>query len=219
MHDGNQLKMDSVIDQDGKRQPPRGVATARLREMLEIARVKGGLSVGEALEAMGQTSIAFTILFLAIPALTPIPGPFGMVFGTALALVSLQIVAGGRKIWLPAILRDRRVSPAALDLVVGHAVPVIARVEKLVRAGRLQVLTGPTVQALLGVPVFLLAVVIALPIPFGNILPVVSLVVLAVALMERDGLVTLIGLLLTSATIVATAALLYFIKAMIFTGA
>nr|WP_260687219.1 exopolysaccharide biosynthesis protein [Rhizobium leguminosarum] len=186
--------------------------------MLELARAKGGLSIGEALEAMGSTSIAFTILFLAIPALTPIPGPFGMVFGTALALVSLQIVAGGRKVWLPAIVRDRRVSSAALDLVVCHAVPVIARVEKVVRAGRLQALTGPTVQALLGIPVFLLAVVIALPIPFGNILPVFSLVVLAVALMERDGLVTLIGLLLTLATIVATAALLYFIKAMIFTA-
>ncbi|PDS63503.1 exopolysaccharide biosynthesis protein [Rhizobium anhuiense] len=206
-----------MIDHDGNRRP-RGVATARLREMLELARAKGGLSIGEALEAMGPTSIAFTILFLAIPALTPIPGPFGMVFGTALALVSLQIVAGGRKVWLPAIIRDRRVSSVALDLIVGHAVPVIARVEKLVRAGRLQALTGRTVQALLGIPVFLLAVVIALPIPFGNILPVLSLVVLAVALMERDGLVTLIGLLLTSATIVATTALLYFIKAMIFTA-
>ena len=103
MRDGNQLKMDRVTDQDGNGQLPRGVATARLREMLEIARVKGGLSIGEALEAMGQTSIAFTILFLAIPALTPIPGPFGMVFGIALALVALQIVAGGRKVWLPAI--------------------------------------------------------------------------------------------------------------------
>lgn len=218
MRDRDQLKMDRAIDHDGNRRPPRGVATARLREMLELARAKGGLSIGEALEAMGPTSIAFTILFLAIPALTPIPGPFGMVFGTALALVSLQIVAGGRKVWLPAIIRDRRVSSVALDLIVGHAVPVIARVEKLVRAGRLQALTGRTVQALLGIPVFLLAVVIALPIPFGNILPVLSLVVLAVALMERDGLVTLIGLLLTSATIVATAALLYFIKAMIFTA-
>lgn len=217
MRDRDQLKMDRVIDHDGNRRP-RGVATARLREMLELARAKGGLSIGEALEAMGPTSIAFTILFLAIPALTPIPGPFGMVFGTALALVSLQIVAGGRKVWLPAIIRDRRVSSVALDLIVGHAVPVIARVEKLVRVGRLQALTGRTVQALLGIPVFLLAVVIALPIPFGNILPVLSLVVLAVALMERDGLVTLIGLLLTSATIVATAALLYFIKAMIFTA-
>lgn len=219
MRDGDLLKMDCVMpDQDENRRPPCGVATARLREMLELARMKGGLSIGEALEAMGSTSIAFTILFLAIPALTPIPGPFGMVFGTALALVSLQIVAGGRKVWLPAIVRDRRVSSTTLDLVVGHAVPVIARVEKVVRAGRLQAFTGPTVQALLGIPVFLLAVVIALPIPFGNILPVFSLVVLAVALMERDGLVTLIGLLLTLATIVATAALLYFIKAMIFTA-
>lgn len=218
MRDRDRLKMDRVIAHDGNRRPPRGVATVRLREMLELARAKGGLSIGEALEAMGPTSIAFTILFLAIPALTPIPGPFGMVFGTALALVSLQIVAGGRKVWLPAIIRDRRVSSVAFDLIVGHAVPVIARVEKLVRVGRLQALTGRTVQALLGIPVFLLAVVIALPIPFGNILPVLSLVVLAVALMERDGLVTLIGLLLTSATIVATAALLYFIKAMIFTA-
>ncbi|WP_245314346.1 exopolysaccharide biosynthesis protein [Rhizobium sp. R634] len=194
------------------------MATARLREMLELAREKGGLSIGEALETMGRTSIAFTILFLAIPALTPIPGPFGMVFGTALALVSLQIVAGGRKVWLPAVIRNRQVSLTALDLVVRHAVPVIARVEKVVRAGRLKALTGPTVQVLLGIPVFLLAVVIALPIPFGNILPVFSLVVLAVALMERDGLVTLIGLLLTTVTIGVTAALLYFIQAMIVTA-
>lgn len=194
------------------------MATARLREMLELAREKGSLSIGEALETMGRTSIAFTILFLAIPALTPIPGPFGMVFGTALALVSLQIVAGGRKVWLPAVIRNRQVSPTALDLVVRHAVPVIARVEKVVRAGRLKVLTGPRVQVLLGIPVFLLAVVIALPIPFGNILPVFSLVVLAVALMERDGLVTLIGLLLTTVTIGVTAALLYFIQAMIATA-
>ncbi|SCB60736.1 Uncharacterized conserved protein [Rhizobium aethiopicum] len=205
-------------DQNGDRRAPRGVATARLREMLELARPRGGLSIGEALEAMGATSIAFTILFLAIPALTPIPGPFGMVFGTALALVSLQIVAGCRKVWLPAVVRNRRVSYATLDLVVGHAVPVIARVEKVVRAGRLEAFTGTKVQMLLGIPVFLLAVVIALPIPFGNILPVFSLVVLAVALMERDGLVTLIGLLLTAATIGVTVALLYFIKAMLVTA-
>ncbi|WP_085025871.1 exopolysaccharide biosynthesis protein [Ensifer aridi] len=197
-----------MSDQDGNKRPPRGAASARLNELLELTEAKGGLSIGESLEAMGPTGIAFIILFLAIPALTPIPGPFGMVFGTALALVSLQIVAGSRRVWLPAIIRKHQLSPAVLDLVVRHAMPMIARVERVVRAGRLEILTGPTVQTLLGVPICLLAVVIALPIPFGNILPVVSLVVLAVALMERDGLVTLIGLLLASASIVATAALL-----------
>jgi hypothetical protein len=197
-----------MSEQDGNRRTPPGAASARLNEMLELARAKGGLSIGEALEAMGSTGIAFVILFLAIPALTPIPGPFGMVFGTALSLVSLQIVAGCRRVRLPAIIRKRQLSPAALDLIVRHSVPMIGRVERVVRAGRLEILAGPTVQTLLGVPIFLLAVVIALPIPFGNILPVVSLVVLAVALIERDGLVTLIGLLLAVVTIVATAAML-----------
>jgi hypothetical protein len=177
--------------------------------MLELARKRGGLSIGEAQEVMGSTGIAFTVLFLAIPALTPIPGPFGMVFGTALALISLQITFGRRSLWLPAVVRNRRISPAMLDLIIPHSAAMIARVEKVMRAGGLKALTGPIVQSLLGIPIFLLAVVIALPIPFGNILPVLSLVVLAVALMERDGLITLIGLLLATATIAVTAALLY----------
>jgi hypothetical protein len=192
-----------MFEQDAHKQS-RAVASAQLRKMLELARAKGGLSIGEALESMGPAGIAFTVLFLAIPALTPIPGPFGMVFGTTLALVSLQISAGRRTVWLPAIVRNRQVSFATLDLIVRHAVPMIARVEKVVRADRIEVLTGPTAQALLGLPIFLLAVVIALPIPFGNVLPVLSLVILSVAMMEGDGLVTLIGLLLASATIVTT---------------
>ncbi|MER8911035.1 MULTISPECIES: hypothetical protein [unclassified Mesorhizobium] len=32
--------------------------------------------------------------------MTPIPGPFGTVFGSRLARVSLQIVAGSRRVWL-----------------------------------------------------------------------------------------------------------------------
>jgi hypothetical protein len=204
-----------MFEQDGHKQS-RGVASAQLRKVLELARAKGGLSIGEALESMGPAGIAFTVLFLAIPALTPIPGPFGMVFGTTLALVSLQISAGRRTVWLPAIVRNRQVSFATLDLIVRHAVPMIARVEKVVRADRIEVLTGPTAQALLGLPIFLLAVVIALPIPFGNVLPVLSLVILAVAMMEGDGLVTLIGLLLASATIVTTAVLLNLMASMVF---
>nr|WP_237362147.1 exopolysaccharide biosynthesis protein [Rhizobium gallicum] len=139
-----------------------------------------------------------------------------MVFGTTLALVSLQISAGRRTVWLPAIVRNRQVSFATLDLIVRHSVPMIARVEKVVRADRIEVLTGPTAQALLGFPIFLLALVIALPIPFGNVPPVLSLVILAVAMMEGDGLVTLIGLLLASATIVTTAVLLNLMASMVF---
>lgn len=82
-----------MSDREGNTEPPSGIASARLMELLEFARAKGRLSVDEALEAMGTAGTAFAILFLAIPALTPMPGPFGMVFGRhckALMLASDQ---------------------------------------------------------------------------------------------------------------------------------
>lgn len=60
----------------------------------------------------------------------------------------------------------------------------------------------------MAVPVFALAVAIALPIPFGNIVPVVAVCMITIGLIERDGLMVLIGLLLTLMAMLVTAALL-----------
>jgi hypothetical protein len=195
--------------QDNKPPENQGIASTRLYELAALSQARGRLEIGDMLSAMGQTGTAFVILILALPAITPIPGPFGMVFGTALALVSLQIMVGRQTIWLPVILRRRQLSSTTIGHVVRYAGPIIARVERLMRPGRLQVFTGNFVQMLLGIPVFLLAVIIALPIPFGNLIPVFALVVIAVALMERDGLITLIGLVLSVVAVIATLGLLY----------
>jgi hypothetical protein len=68
---------------------------------------------------------------------------------------------------------------------------------------------GPRAQALLGVPVLLLAIAVALPIPFGNFLPVAALVMIALGLMERDGLVTMLGLAVGVVALFASAGLVY----------
>ena len=65
------------------------MASARLHELVGLAQSQGGISLGEVLSTLGRTSMAFTILVLALPALTPIPGPFGVVFGSALAIVEI----------------------------------------------------------------------------------------------------------------------------------
>ncbi len=183
------------------------MASVRLKELARLAQLQGGVSLGDMLSNLGRTSMAFTILFLALPALSPIPGPFGMVFGSALALVAVQIAMGRQTPWLPAFLSRRRLSPAVVDLVVRYSVPIIARVEAFVRPGRLAVFTGRTMQWLLAFPIFVLAVAIVLPIPFGNYLPVLALILISVALMARDGLVTLVGLILCALAFAATAGL------------
>lgn len=174
-----------------------------------MANRAGALSLTDLLEALGRTSIAFAILILSLPALTPVPGPFGMFFGTCLAIVSLQIIAGKRRIWLPEVLGRRKLSAATIMLVVRYTTPLVRKVEIILQRGRLRALTGHTAQALLGVPVFLLAVAVALPIPFGNFLPVVALVVISMGLMERDGLATLLGILLAAVALGTSGGLIY----------
>lgn len=186
-----------------------GTASQQLAALAEAAAASGTISLGQLLTAMGRTSIAFAILILALPALTPIPGPFGMVFGSCLAIVSLQIIVGNESIWLPKFLARRTLSATTVDLIVRHTAPVIQRVEALLRRGRLRPLTGRTAQSLIGIPVFLLAVAIALPIPFGNVLPVAALIVIAMGLMERDGLATLAGIVLAAVALGTSGGLVY----------
>jgi hypothetical protein len=188
---------------------PDDTASARLYELMRLAHSQGGISLGEVLSTLGRTSMAFTILVLALPPLIPIPGPFGVAFGSALAIVAAQIAIGRRSLWLPSFLSRRRLSPAIVELIVRHSAPILARVEAMVRPGRLAAFTGATMQWLLSFPIFLLAVAIALPIPLGNFLPVLALVVISVALMARDGLLVVAALLLSALAFVATAGLIH----------
>jgi hypothetical protein len=186
-----------------------GVASKRLARLRAHAAEAGAVSLDELMSAMGRSSIAFAILILSLPALTPIPGPFGMVFGTCLAIVSLQIIAGFRRIWLPPFLGRRQVSSGTIDVMVRYTAPLVARVETLLRKNRMRHFAGPRAQAFLGVPVLLLAIAVALPIPFGNMLPVAALVMIALGLMERDGLVTILGVAMGVVALGATGGLVY----------
>jgi hypothetical protein len=68
-------------------------------------------------------------------------------------------------------------------------------IESRLQPGRLGVLTGRIARIVLAIPVLLLAVLIALPIPFGNTLPAISIALIAISLAERDGLMIIIAMI------------------------
>jgi hypothetical protein len=117
-------------------------------------------------------------------------------------------MAGVRRIWLPDWLRARRLPSRAVRTMTERAVPWLTRAENLLQRRRMMVLTGRTAQALLGIPIFLLAVSVALPLPLGNVLPVVALCAIALAVLERDGLAVLIALVLSVVSLAWTVALI-----------
>ncbi len=187
----------------------RGYASSVLQGIAADMSSRERVSFGELLHHLGQSGFGLALIALALPAMIPIPGPFGMVTGSCLVLIAFQMLLGWQRLALPRFLAKRHLAAGGVTSAITRALPWVARFETVVRQGRWRSLTGRSSHALVGIPVLLLAVVLALPIPFGNVGPVVSLLVIGLSLVARDGLALLVGLVLALATFVWTGVLIF----------
>ena len=186
----------------------RGYASSVLHGMAAGLLDQDRVRLGDLIHQLGPSGFGLALIALALPAMIPIPGPFGMVTGCCLMLIACQMLIGRRRLALPRFLADRHVTADGVKAVILRALPWVRRFEAIVREGRWQSLTGRSSHMLVGMPVLLLALVLALPIPFGNLGPVISLLAIGLALVARDGVVLMIGLVLSLATFAWTAVLI-----------
>ncbi len=189
----------------------RASATARLLALRSSVEGRDeALTLGQVIDGLGQAGLGLVLLILTLPSLIPLPGPFGMLFGTLIALVSLQVLFGAHRVWVPAMLRRRPVSPGLVRSFVDKGVPILRRVEGWLKPRRYLPLTGRAARVALAVPLLVMAIILALPIPLGNVGPCASLIAFALGFIQRDGLAVLVGLGLSALTLIWTAFLILF---------
>lgn len=195
---------------------PSPVQSVAAEQFAALARRMEGrveeISLGEVVDSLGHAGIGMMLLMLSLPALIPIPGPVGFVFGLFVALVALQLVLGAKRIVLPDFVRKWRLPASAVRAIAAKGEPILRRVEACLRPHRLLVLTGKTGRMVLGIPILLMGLAVALPVPTGNVPPVASLIVLSLGLINRDGLAIVVGLFL-AVLAVGWFALLFFFGA------
>jgi hypothetical protein len=152
------------------------------------------LPIGQVLATMDERGYALALLFLAFPFVLPIPS-LGMSapIGFFLALTGLALMRG-RTPALPDFLQRREIAYPALRAIVrvtgrGHRLG-----GRIVRPRLAVALSGPALSAV-GLSLCCAAVVLALPIPLplSNFFPAAAIVLLALGLIEGDGLLVLAG--------------------------
>lgn len=157
-------------------------------------------------EAHGGAWQASLLVLLAAPCLLPIPG-VGSVLSIGLGLLGLML-------WLQAPHADLPPRLGRLRLPREGASRSLALLARLYDAAyrltrpRLTALAGPSARWWLGPMTVAMAVLIFLPIPFGNLLPAVSLVLAGVALAARDGLLMLASVGVGAGALASSGALL-----------
>jgi hypothetical protein len=162
--------------------------------LVEIVRAFPGeqMRLQDLMEGLGERSFGFVLLlFGVLSAIAIVPG-LATITAIPLLFFGLQMLAGYRTPWLPQAISQRSFAKADLLATIERAVPAMRWVETICKP-RLLFLIGWFGERLLGLLVFVLAAVIALPGPGTNFLPGVAIAFMAIAIIERDGLLVFAG--------------------------
>lgn len=169
----------------------------RLKQLRESLPLEG-LTVSHLLARLGQTGVLLACIILALPSILPIPVPgMSMPQGALIAFLGVGVFAG-RKPWLPRRLLEIRFAARLLEPVLEKGAGLFARFEKLSRPRLLPLVEGRFYKALNSLLIITAAVILMapFPIPFSNVLPAYGILFLAFGILQRDGLMVLVGYLM-----------------------
>jgi hypothetical protein len=173
--------------------PGRGAAAALRR--LADDHPSQRFAVADILSALGDQGFGLLILLLALP--NAVPGPmipgFSVPFAVAIGLLGLQLARGFPMPRLPGWLKRRSMPSERFRRFVLRTEPMLCRLERWLRP-RPSGLTQGLGERLVGIVLIALSAVLALPVPLGNLPIALSIVILALGLLEGDGRALTLGL-------------------------
>ncbi len=156
-------------------------------------RTRETISISDIVTHMGERAFGALLLVFALPNLIPhgIPG-VSAVLGLPMLFIAWPMMLGKDKLWLPEWLRTRAVKRTDFARIVNKVIPWLKRIEKMLRP-RLPIMELPLAEQFIGLGILILAVLLILPIPFGNFLPALAISILALSIIARDGIALIVG--------------------------
>lgn len=149
------------------------------------------LPLRELLAGLDHSAFGMLLFLATLPAFIPIPVG-GAVSGPLVALIGAQLAFGVHRPWLPDFLASRGPHRRSLVAFDRRISPWLVRLERLVRPRLTQLVMHRAAMAFTGMLLVLLGLLLSLPIPLTNYLFAGLLLLFALALIERDGVLMLI---------------------------
>jgi len=177
--------------------PAEDLAISRRLDLLAAsARARGdAVPLDWILAELHERAFGLFLLVLALPCCIPFLYGVPQVVALPLMFVAVQLLAGRRTPWLPRRLGARTVSAEALENLAGRARPWLRRIETVSRP-RLSALTRAPLDRFAGLALVIFSASILVPLPGTNTVPGIAVVIASVGLLQRDGLLVVLGSIL-----------------------
>jgi hypothetical protein len=152
------------------------------------------ITIQSFLDSLGDRVYGLGILLWVLPNCIPmIPGVAG-VTGVMIMVMALQMALGQTTPWLPRAVRNRPLPRMKLLEISQKAIPRLRRLETFIRP-RYHFLDNRAMRIFTALVIAVMAFILLLPIPIvGNMPPAWAIALLSMSLIERDGLILLLGM-------------------------
>ncbi|MEO0383448.1 MAG: exopolysaccharide biosynthesis protein [Pseudomonadota bacterium] len=191
--------MTAISSQASSAQTSSDSATAfdRIDAVLVEAQASGTerLELGALATALKERAFGLMVLALALPCCLPFVYLIPQIVALPILVLTGQMVSGRHVPWLPEKLKNRDFDIAAMRTVVARGKKWFGWTEHISRP-RLLALSGPRATRIVGALMMIPAASILVPLPSTNTVPGIGVTITSIGLIERDGLMILLGLLI-----------------------
>lgn len=154
------------------------------------------ITLQQLLGLIGEQGLLVFCTILTIPFLFPVSIPgVSTVFGLVIIFIGISVTLN-RTLWLPERLLQHELSSEHLVPVLEKGIHVFGRLEQWMRVRLRHLTEGELVNRLNGLALTAGGVLLLFPlsfIPFSNTLPALSILLLALGMLQRDGIFIVLG--------------------------
>lgn len=155
------------------------------------------VTLADILDLSGERTFGFLFVLLSLPSALPIPAPgYSIPFGIVMCVLAVQLIIGRQRPWLPTAWQQKGFELNQVQKVTKAGVPWLRRIEMFSRPRFTTICTSYPGRVVLGIAIALMSISMMIPIPGTNTLPAVGIFVIGFGLLDDDGLISLVGLML-----------------------
>lgn len=181
--------LESLVNENGQNQQEDTISLDSIKNLLH------------------ERGFGVILAVVTIPLCVPIPVPPGYttIFSIPVFFICVQMILGLNAPWLPKKLGQKKIKKSFLKMAIFKVTPILRKIEKFLKP-RLTDIPPKYWEKFTGVASFILNIFVFLPIPLplSNFLPGVAILIMAIGLIGRDGVMILIGFVIGIVGIIYT---------------
>ena len=163
-------------------------------------------------DALADRGLAALLLLVSAFNMLPLPPGTSLISGIPCLLLAWQMMLRRKAAWLPQKVLNHEITEQTVALIRSKVVPKLFWLEKFIKP-RYWPFSPGNDEFVIGVICIMTSILLILPIPLGNWSSAIAMTTLALALLQRDGLLLLIGVV---SAIVALTLCIFVVGGLVF---